>query len=177
MYVDYIQTALLGAKFHEDQAFLLAYPERPRYMEVVFHLRAYFWELWSIWDYILQHANKQTLDLDPYLVRRGFLKKYENELSSYLYLSLLKSIEGDDWLIEIRSLRDHAHKWQLDPSLVEFNDEIVSVIALNNLDEKDKNLPRQISVDRNHLWFMSESVRKLSSEGFFDPVLKSNNKS
>ena len=176
MYLSYIQTALEGAKYHEDQAFLLAHPKSPQYKKVVFHLRAYFWELWSVWDYILQHANTQTLKLDPYDVRRGLLKKIRSELSLYQHLSLLESIEADDWLIRIRWLRDHAHKWQIDPYLVDYHEEIVNVIALNNLEGKDKALPRQINIDRNDLSFMTDFVKKLTENSFFESHMTENPK-
>mgnify|MGYP001560505687 CR=1 FL=1 len=174
MYFDYIQTALEGAKYHEDQAFLLAHPKNPQYKKVVFHLRAYFWELWSVWDYVLQHANSQTLKLEPHQVRRKFLERLEEDSLSYQYLSQLKSLQSHDRLLRIMWLRDHAHKWQLDPYLVDYHGEVVNVIAINNLDGKDKVLPRQINVDRNDLSFMADFVKELTDNGFFNPVVAKN---
>lgn len=166
-YFTYIQTALLGAKYHEEQAFLVQANQPNDYNRIVFHLRAYFWELWSVWDYVLQETNQQTLELDPYGVRRNFLNKVKKEVPKYKFLDLLESIQNDKRLKRIMLLRDHAHKWQIEPYLIDHTDETVNVIALNNLDSKDKNLPRQINIDRNDLWFMQEFISSLTKEGFF----------
>lgn len=166
MYFTYIQRALKAAKYHEDRAFSFAHPEVNKYDEVVFHLRAYFWELWSVWDYILQLANSETLRLDPEDVRRKFLKKLKAEQPNYKYLTTLEKIQSNERLLRIKSLRDHAHKWQIDPYLIEYNENSVSVIALNNLDSKNRKLARQINIDKNDLGFMVAVVRTLTEKGF-----------
>lgn len=167
MYLKFIDQALKGAKYHEAQAFFFAHPKENKYDFVTYHLRAYFWELWSVWDYVLQLANSKTLNLEPEKVRRDFLKKLIVEQPKYVHLSKLKSIQENEQLIRIRKLRDHAHKWQVDPYLVEYNGDVVNVIALNNLDGKNKKLPKQINIDRNDLWFMKKAKSDLSMEGFF----------
>lgn len=166
-YLRYIQTALQGAKYHEDQAFQVRGNQPNDYNKRVFHLRAYFWELWSIWDYILQETNLQTLGLDPYSVRRNLVKKIKNQMPEYKFIGLLESIQDNERLQRIMWLRDHAHKWQIEPYLIDHDDEQVNVIALNNLDSKDKNLPRQINIDKNDLWFMQEFVKSLVGKDFF----------
>src|SRR3989344_2887693 len=128
-YFKYIKTALEGAKYHEELAFLFAHPKRNEFNKIVFHLRAYFWELWSVWDYVLQYVNVKTLKLDPYDVRRDLLKKIKANMPYYQYLPLLEKIQNEDRLYRIMWLRDHAHKWQINPYLVDYNDEGVQVIS------------------------------------------------
>lgn len=167
LYYCYIQTALAGAKYHEDQAFQVRGNQPNDFNKIVFHLRAYFWELWSVWDYVLQEANSQTLELDPYSVRRNLLKMIKEKMPKYNFLTLLESIQNNERLQRVMWLRDHAHKWQIEPYLIDHTDEQVNVIALNNLDTKDKNLPKQFNIDRNDLWFMQEFVKSLVEKGFF----------
>jgi len=167
MYPRYIQQALEGAKYHENLAFSFAHPRMHKYNQSAFHLRAYFWELWSVWDYILQQVNSETLKLDPGRVRRDLLEKLKRKCPNYKYLKDLEEIQENDRLIRIKLIRDYAHKWQIDPYLIDYHGSIVNVICLNNLDAKDKKLPRQINIDRNDLWFMENVVKTLSEKGFF----------
>lgn len=173
MYVAYIHTALEGAKYHEDQAFLLAHPQKLQYKKVVFHMRAYFWELWSVWDYILQHANKQTLNEDAGDVRykngKTFIEQIEGKFPKYKFLSQLKEINKHERLQRIKTLRNYAHKWQIEPNQVDINGEVVNVIILDNLNAQEKELSQQINIDRNDLSFMVDFVNKLTDNGFFNP--------
>ena len=167
-FLNSIKTALEGAKFHEDQAFMLAYPSSGRvsnesYKILVYHLRAYFWELWSVWDYILQNANAQTLKLSR--VDTGLIDQLIKKMSSYHFLPLLQSTRDSAWLKRLARLRHSAHRWVLDPYLVDYNDTPVNVISLKMQDGES---PLQVNVDRNDLWFMSDSVSKLKDAGFFD---------
>ncbi|KKS69889.1 MAG: hypothetical protein UV41_C0042G0003 [Candidatus Daviesbacteria bacterium GW2011_GWA2_42_7] len=166
-YFKYIKTALEGAKYHEELAFLFAHPKRNEFNKIVFHLRAYFWELWSVWDYVLQYVNVKTLKLDPYDVRRDLLKKIKANMPYYQYLPLLEKIQNEDRLYRIMWLRDHAHKWQINPYLVDYNDEGVQVISLDNLNAKDKSLPRQINIDKNDFLYMKKVVKTLIKSGLF----------
>ncbi len=164
----YINTALAGAKYHEDQAFQVRGNQPNDYNKIVFHLRAYFWELWSAWDYVLQETNRQTFHLEPHEVRRNILNKVRKEVPDYKFLELLESIQENERLKRIMWLRDHAHKWQIEPYMIDHDDEKVNIIALNNLDSRDKFLDRQINIDRNDLYFMQEFINSLSKEGFFE---------
>lgn len=168
MYLKYIRQALNNAKYHEDKAFSFAHPKINQYDKVVIHLRAYFWELWSVWDYILQVVNSKTLNLGPERVRRDFLEVLKKKQPKYNYLSTLEKIQNNERLIRIRDLRDHTHKWLVDPNLIDYSGDIVNVIAIGNLDGRDKKLQRQINIDRNDLWFMENSIKILSKEGFFE---------
>jgi hypothetical protein len=166
-YLNSIETALEGAKFHEDRAFILAYPSEGRvsndsYKTLVYHLRAYYWELWSVWDYILQNANAQTLKLPR--VDTGLIDQLLKKMDSYPFLPLLQSTRDSAWLKRLARLRHSAHKWILDPYLAGYNDTQVKVIALRMQDGEE---PVQVNVDRNDLWFMSEVVNKLKDAGFF----------
>jgi len=163
-----IETALEGAKFHEDRALILAYPSKDRvsnesYKALVYHLRAYFWELWSVWDYILQNANAQTLKLPR--VDTGLIDQLLKKMSSYNFLPFLQSMRDSSWLKRLARLRHSAHRWILDPYLVDYNDTQVNVISLRM---QDGEAPVQVNVDRNDLWFMSDSVNKLKDAGFFN---------
>ncbi|MDQ3004581.1 MAG: hypothetical protein M3R47_04260 [Chloroflexota bacterium] len=163
-----IETALEGAQFHEDRAFLLAYPSNERvsnesYKVLVYHLRAYFWELWSVWDYILQNANAQTLKL--LRVDTGLIDHLLRKMSSYNFLPFLQSTRDSSQLKRLARLRHSAHRWILDPYLVGYNDTQVNVISLKM---QDGEAPIQVNVDRNDLWFMSDTVNKLKDAGFFN---------
>jgi hypothetical protein len=163
-----IETALEGAKFHEEQVFKLAYPSNGRisnesYKTLIFHLRAYFWELWSVWDYILQNANAQTLKLSR--VDTGLIDQLLKKMRSYHFLPLLQSTRDSSWLKRLARLRHSAHRWIIDPYLVDYNDGQVNVISLRM---QDGETPVQVNVDRNDLWFMSDAVNKLKEAGFFN---------
>jgi len=168
IYLKFINQALSAAKYHEDLAFSFAHPDIKQYSKVVVHLRAYFWELWSVWDYILQEANLKTLKLKPEGVRRNFLDEAKKKHPNYEYIENLEYIQKDERLTRIMLIRDHAHKWQIDPYQVDYRGTKVNVICLNNLDAKDKKLARQINIDRNDLWFMETIVETLFKKGFFD---------
>ena len=167
MFLEYIKQALKSAKYHEDKAFFFAHPNVNQYDKVVIHLRAYFWELWSVCDYILQLVNSKTLNLQPELVRRDFFRELKKKKPDYKYLSILEEIQSNERLIRVKDIRDHAHKWQVDPYLVEYNGDVVNIVAINNLNRRDRRLPKQINIDRNDLWFMKKTVDDLSQKGFF----------
>jgi hypothetical protein len=163
-----IETALEAANFHEDRAFLLAYPSNNRvsnesYKAVIYHLRAYFWELWSVWDYILQNANAQTLKRSR--VNTGLIDRLLKTMNSYNFLPFLQSMRDSSQLTRLARLRHSAHRWILDPYLVDYNDTQVNVISLRMQDGEE---PIQVNVDRNDLCFMSDSVNKLKDAGFFN---------
>ena len=113
-------------------------------------------------------TNLETLHLNPKNVRRTFLEKLKIEQPRYEYLLTLEEIQNDKWLKRIENLRDHAHKWQIDPNLVEYNGDKVNVIAIDNYASKDEGLPTQINIDKNDLWFMKDAVEKIGKEGFFE---------
>lgn len=175
-YVKYIQLAFEGAKYHEDQAFLLA-SQDTEFNKIIFHIRAYFWELWSIWDYVLQQANIHTLNKDPYHVRRSLLKEIRLEKPDYQYLSLLEEYHDANQLNKIRLIRDYAHKWHYNinngltiaqnGSSPLSGDDIIA-IALDNFDRKEEKLSQQIFVDRSDLLFVRNIIDKLSKKGFFN---------
>ena len=79
----------------------------------------------------------------------------------------MEEIKSNERLIRVKDIRDHAHKWQVDPYLVEYNGDVVNIVAINNLNRRDRRLPKQINIDRNDLWFMKKTVDDLSQKGFF----------
>ena len=173
-YLDYINIALEGAEYHEGRAFLLETKDA-EYDKVPLYIRAYFWELLSIWDYILQQANIQTLNKSPDQVRGDFITEIENKVPQYKYIAALKTIRDDPRMKKIKFVRNYAHKWQYNPvrfmaSIGEHPTEAKDVvaIALDNSDKKEKNLPHQISIDRSDLSFMKDSIKFLFDQDFFN---------
>jgi hypothetical protein len=167
MWKDAITNALNAATYHEIKAFYYASPQISDYNKVVFHLRSYYWELWSIWDYILQTVNSQTLKLSPDRVREDFIKKLTKQYPNYEYLNDLIQIDSNPFLERIGRLRNYAHKWQINPYQIEHNKGEVTIICIDNLDYKDRKLSSQINVDRNDLWFMNKAVEDLIKRGLF----------
>jgi hypothetical protein len=86
-------------------------------------------------------------------------------MRSYKFLPFLQSTRDSPWLKRLARLRHSAHRWILDPYLVDYNDTQVNVISLKM---QDGEAPVQVNVDRNDLWFMSDSVNKLKDAGFFN---------
>jgi len=168
MYLEFLKQALSAASYHENRAFSFAHPRVSKYSLVVAHLRSYFWELWSAWEYILQVANSATLKLDPKEVRRDFLLEVEKKRPEYKHLKELKRMEESKELVRIKAVRDHAHNWVIDPYQVEYNEDTVEVICINNSDSRDTGPPGQINIDRNDLWFMENEVKTLLKSGFFE---------
>ena len=166
MYQEYINHALKAASYHENQAFLFAHPESDKYGETVAHLRAYYWELWSVWDYILQSVNSQTsLIKKPHEVDLKFLTKLKKEMPEYPHHKDLEDAFNEPLATRIRTLRNYAHKWQIDPYMLDIDDDDkVNVISLLINPQEDK-LMSQTNVDRNDLWFMSELVKKFVAKG------------
>jgi hypothetical protein len=167
-FLESINTALDGAKYHENQAFVFAYAtvekdKKESYRQVVYHLRAYFWELWSVWDYILQSANARTLNLPR--VDTRLVDQLEKKMPDYKHLPSLQAIRDSGWLKRLARLRHAAHRWILNPNLVEYSGSAVTVIAVNMQDGQS---PAQINIDRNDLLFMTQSATNLQNEKFFD---------
>ena len=163
-----IETALEGAKFHEDRAFMFAYLSNKKvsnesYKAIVYHLRAYFWQLWSTRDYIPQNANAQISRLSK--VDTGLIDQLFRKMNSYHVLPLLQSMRASSQLQLLARLRHSAHGWILDPYLVGSEPTQVNTISLRM---QDGEAPIQVSIDRNDLWFMSESVNTLKEAGFFN---------
>ena len=169
MNLKYIQQALNAAKYHEDQAFKFAHPLNSDYDKVVAHLRAYFWELWSVWDYILQQANSETIKLDPESVKGKIIEQIKEKFPEYKYLGELEKFQDDDRLKKISFVRNYAHKWQIMPNLVEINGDTVNVITLIWL-KNYNTIPNQINIDRNDLWFMDKMVNQLIQNNFFGDI-------
>jgi hypothetical protein len=162
-----IETALQAAKYHEDAAFQFASPAgltKEKLAAVVFHLRAYYWELWSAWDYLLQIANSHTVNLRLRDVNTKVIDRIARGHPDYEFLPCLSQTRGSPQLVRIRRLRHSAHRWVLDPYQVEHTDHGVSVICLQM---KDSFEPVQINIDRNDLSFMQQVVSNLRSAGFF----------
>ena len=160
-----IQKALKSAKYHEDLAFLYAHPNEAKYDELVTHLRSYYWELWSVWEYIIQAVNEHSLNLDKQNVREDFIKKLKKERPDYPYAKDLEKVFNNERLIRINQLRNYSHKWQIDASLVEIDEnDKVNVIAFNPKGSEGT-LPRQINIDKNDLWFMTETTKSFSIKG------------
>ena len=116
---------------------------------------------------MLQLTNSKTLRWNPEKVRRNFLKELKREQPNYKFLTTMEEIQNNERLLRIESLRDHAHKWQIDPYLIDYNKNSVNVIALNNLDNKDRKLSRQINIDKTDLGFIVGVVNALTEKGFF----------
>ncbi|MGQ0604399.1 MAG: hypothetical protein ACT4QE_22185 [Anaerolineales bacterium] len=144
-------------------------PPRPAvaqrsYHILTFHLRAYYWELWSVWDYILQNANANTLKLNLDRVNTKLVNKIGKKAPSYTFLSEITVIRDSLNLKRIARLCHSAHQFVLEPYQVEINDKGVSVICLHM---KDNAIPDQVNVDRNDLAFVEDSVQHLKNVGFF----------
>jgi hypothetical protein len=167
MFLKEIETALKGARYHENFAFKLAYPTQVRITEkdydaLIAHLRAYYWELWSVWDYILQNANAQTLKRER--VDTTLVNEISKKAPQYIFLSEITAIRDSPRRKRIARLRHSAHKFVLEPYQVEISGDRVTVICLYM---KDKDSPEQVNVDRNDLAFVVESVQRLENIGFF----------
>lgn len=168
MFLAEIETAIEGAKYHEASAFELAHPTKAgiaqrSFQILIFHLRAYYWELWSVWDYILQNANANTLKLKR--VDTNLVNEISKKAPSYTFLSEITAIRDSPNLKRIARLRHSAHKFVLEPYQVEINDTGVSVICLHM---RDKAVPDQVNVDRNDLAFVEDAVHRLKNVGFFN---------
>lgn len=163
MWTETIKLALDAAEYHEIKAFTYANPKFFNYTYVLFHIRAYYWELLTIWDYILQIVNAETLNLHVEKIRSDFLEKLQNKMPEYKYLNELLEIKNADYFKRITRLRNYSHKWHINPNLVEYNEAGVTVISLENT--KDPNLPRQINIDKNDLGFMKEVVENFTKIG------------
>ena len=147
------------------------------YERVFFHVRAYFWELYCVWDYLLQHANASTLKWKPHLVKGDntgdFLSKIELEHSNYAHLNVLRQIQSNAVFQKVKKMRNYAHKWHYNPVLSMATDGPPSVgnparsIMINNSDKKEPGLPAQVFVERNDLEFFKETVEQLTNLGFF----------
>lgn len=167
MFLAEIETAIEGARYHEATAFALAHPTnggipQRSYLSLIFHLRAYYWELWSVWDYILQDANAHTLKLER--VDTNLVDKIRKRAPSYTFLTEIAEIRDSPILKRIARVRHSAHKFVLEPYQVEINDIGVSVICLLM---RDKVFPPQVNVDRNDLAFVEDAVQRLKKSGFF----------
>jgi hypothetical protein len=167
MFLTEIETALEGARYHEDYAFKLAHPTNAGiaekdYHALIFHLRAYYWELWSVWDYILQNASAHTLKLKR--VDTNIVTEISKKAPQYTFLSEITTIRDSPSLKRMARLRHSAHKFVLEPYQVEVNDSGVTVICLHMRDEA---FPEQVNVDRNDLAFIEDTVRQLENVGFF----------
>ncbi len=168
MYKQYIKNALKAAKYHEDTVFAFENETPQGYDKIIYHLRAYFWELWSVWDYVLQHANTKTLNKSPFEVRRNFVNNLSKTHSSYTFLDKLKTYDQALQLNRIRYLRDFAHKWTIHPYQLEHAGSEVTVICIDNYDKREPKLPEQINIDRNDYWFMEQLFNDLDNSAFFD---------
>ena len=164
-----VERAIDGAEYHEVQAFSLVMPNEKgeipenRRLAIIFHLRAYYWELWSVWDYVLLNANSQTLSLKR--VDTGLVEILKKKFPGYKYLNLLEQMLNDPLFQRIQRLRHYSHGWVLNPYLVEYTPgEGANVISLLM---NDKSSPEQVNVDRNDLWFMKSHVQRLKNVGFF----------
>jgi len=171
MYPRYILQALEAAKYHEDLTFSFENLKKGKITKSMFHLRAYFWELWSVWEYILQHANIETLKLPSKEVRRDFIEQLKQKFPKYKFLKVLEKIQNEEYFKRIKLIRDHAHNWQIAPygvpiMVIHDDSKVVRAMKLNNID-KDKELPMDIYIERNDLGFMEHVVKTLSEKGFF----------
>jgi sulfur relay (sulfurtransferase) DsrC/TusE family protein len=166
---DSIELALDGARYHESRAFELAMPtsvaiDRDTYRRIVYYLRAYYWELWSVWDYILQNVNSQTLRLPEEKVNSRLVQRLADEAPGYSFRDDVTAIYDNPWLKRIARLRHSAHRWVLKPYQLEHTNHGVTVISLLM---NDGDTPKQINIDRNDLWYMESVVQQLDSSGFF----------
>lgn len=117
-YYPQIELALVAAKYHEDAAFKAA--EERDALRAAVHLRAYFWELQSVWDYTLLHANSRTLKLKTQRVRADFLKQLQAKMADYMHLGRLQEIAANESLKRISLLRNEAHRFVIQPTMRPF---------------------------------------------------------
>jgi hypothetical protein len=109
-----VSLALDGADYHQREAFRLAQPIDGRanptaFGPVVAHLRAYYWELWSVWDYILHRANSETLQLKEREVTSNLLNRLRASDIGYRHLDRLTAIYSSAEFAQIRRVRHAAH--------------------------------------------------------------------
>jgi hypothetical protein len=169
--IDDVRLALAGARYHEERAFQLAtsaakggMTKRDHEM-LTHHLRSYYWELWSVWDYLLQEANAQTVRRSPDNVNSTLLSILKRESPKYAYLDALKAIYDHPLLRRIARARHASHRFVVEPTLVESREDgVVMVISLRM---QDGEIPNQVNVERNDLWFVADAVGTLTEAGYF----------
>src|SRR5687768_4178891 len=115
MFLESIGLALDAARYHEARALEFARPQQDgSYTEaqrraVIAHLRAYYWELWAIWDYILRNANSQQVQpLRERDVNTGLVEVIRERNPGYQFLPDITAIRDSPWRHRIQQIRHSA---------------------------------------------------------------------
>jgi hypothetical protein len=169
-FLSLIRKALAAAKFHQDRFLELAWSHEDDYLlALTAHLRAYFWELWSAWDYILQNANEQSLRIPQRDVNTALLANLSKRMPDYGFLPILESFILTPEFNRLRNIRHSAHRWVLSPfqaSRKTFSDADTDITSVS-IRIQDRTKQEEFDVDTSDLEFVSLFVEKLERQDFF----------